>query len=114
MVTEATMNKYATELLNLYVSLYQEKYASSPKMNRHKHRWGFKAMYEDFGLPQSKRIIQYYFRTQHLGHPLEYLLYNYENLCEMMIAVEQDAIKREELRAETEKRVREWEARGNN
>lgn len=112
-VTTATLNKQADELLNLYVSLYVDKYGKSPTINRFKQRWAFKDMIADYGLAPSKSVVEYYFSTGRVGHPMEYLLYNYDKLHRIMVDIKQDEVKREEIRRETEERVKEWEARGN-
>lgn len=112
MASEATVNKNARELLTLYVSLYQKKYNKAPEMNRFKQQWGFRAMYEDLGIAQARKIVEYYFRTARVGHPIDYLLYNYEKLNRILIELEKDARDREQWRKETEQRVKEWEARG--
>ncbi len=113
MVAEATINKYTNELLALYIDLYSKQYGKTPVMNRFKQKWGFRAMYEDLGTAQAKRVIEYYFKTGRVGHPIDYLLYNYEKLNLILIEITQDAKDREELRKETERRVREWEANAN-
>lgn len=113
MVSEATINKNARELLTQYVTLYQEKYSKTPEINRYKHLWGFKGMYEDLGIAQARNVVNYYFRTSRPGHPVEYLIYNYEKLDRILLELEKDARDREQWRKETEQRVKEWEARGN-
>lgn len=112
-VSAATLNKQATELLNLYVTLYVDKYGKAPTMNRFKQKWGFISIVEDYGHGVGKSIIEYYFKTSRVGHPIDYLLYNYEKLHTIMVELEQDEIKREEIRKETEARVKEWSTRGN-
>lgn len=113
MASEATVNKNARELLTLYVSLYQKKYNKTPEMNRFKQQWGFRGMYEDLGRAQAVKVVEYYFRTSRPGHPIDYLLYNYEKLNRILTEIEKDARDREQWRKETEQRVKEWEARGN-
>jgi hypothetical protein len=113
MVAEATINKYTNELLALYIDRYTSLYGKTPVMNRFKQKWGFRAMYEDLGLAQAKKVIEHYFKTERFGHPIDYLLYNYEKLNLILIELEKDAVDREQLRKETEQRVREWEASGN-
>lgn len=113
MASEATINKNARELLSLYVNLYQDKYKKVPEMNRYKQQWGFRGMYEDLGIAQSRKVIEHYFKTGRVNHPLEYLLYNYEKLNRILIELEKDARDREQWRKETEAKVKEWEARGN-
>lgn len=112
-VTTATLNKQADELLNLYVSLYVDKYGKSPTVNRFKQRWAFKDMITDYGVSPCRAIIEYYFSTGRVGHPMEYLLYNYDKLHNIMVEIAQDEVRRAEIRQETEQRVREWEERGN-
>lgn len=109
MVSEATINKYANELLALYVSLYTDKYGSAPSMNRYKYKWGFKAMYEDLGPKPAREVIEYYFKTTRPGHPLEHLLYNYEKLNQIVKDIAKDEVDRAEWRKKTEQRVKEWE-----
>lgn len=109
MVTEATINKNARELLTLYVTLYQDKYGKTPVMNRYKQLWGFKGMYEDLGKARATQVIEHYFKTGRARHPLEYLLYNYERLNTILAEIEKDAVDREAIRRETEQRVKEWE-----
>lgn len=113
MVAEATINKYTNELLAMYIDLYAKQYGKTPVMNRFKQKWGFRGMYEDLGQAQAKKVIEHYFKTGRVGHPIDYLLYNYEKLNQILIELERDAKDREQLRKETEQRVREWEASGN-
>lgn len=113
-VSAATLNKQGTELLNLYVTLYVDKYGKSPTMNRFKQKWGFIGIVEDYGLPKGREIVEYYFKTSRIGHPIDYLLYNYEKLYNIMQELARDEVRREEIRRETEQRVKEWDAHGNN
>lgn len=108
MVTQATLTNYANELLNIYVANWENKYGKSPEINRYKVRWGFQDMATDLGIGRARKVIDFYFTTEKLNHPLQYLLYNYERLDRIMREVEKDEIDREELRRETEKRVKEW------
>ncbi len=113
MVAASTLSKQGTELVNLYIEIYVKKYDRSPEINRFKQKWGFISMIEDYKFPTAKKIIEYYFKTDRFGHPVEHLLYNYETLYKNMVEQDRDAAERERLLRETEQRVREWEARGN-
>lgn len=114
MPSEATLNKYSNELLAFYIKLWETKYRRRPEINRFKQRWGFKGMYEDLGIEQSKKVIEYYLNSNRMGHPVDYLLYNYEVINKRLMEKEKDAEERRLLILETKKKVEEREARGNN
>lgn len=109
MVAEATINKYANILLAKYMKNYEARYGRVPEMNRFRDKWGFRGMYEDLGSNQAERVVDYYFRTSRPGHPLSYLLYNYDKLNKILLELDKDAENRIRLRKETEERVKKWE-----
>lgn len=115
MVAQATLNKQANALITLFVRLWKEKYPKSePQINRYREKWGFQSMVEDLGYSRAQEVVEYYFKTGRVGHPVQQLLFNYDKLHKVMTEIAEDEAKRAELRAATEKRVREWEsARGN-
>ena len=114
MVSQATLVKYGNALINLYTTTYSEKYGRAPVINRHRDKWGFQSMAEDLGYERSKEVIEYYFRTGRVGHPLQHLLYNYEKLDTILKELAEDEVKRAELRKMTEQRVKEWQERNGN
>lgn len=114
MVAQATLTKQANALITLYANEYADKYSKAPVMNRFRDKWGFQGMVEDLGYGRAQEVVKYYFRTSRVGHPLQYLLYNYEKLDQILKELAEDEVKREELRKLTEKRVAEWEARSGN
>lgn len=115
MVSQATLTKQGNALVTLYVSEFVEKYSGkTPTINRHRDKWGFQSMVEDLGYERARQVVQYYFKTGRVGHPLQYLLYNYEKLDAILKELAEDEVKREELRKLTEKRVAEWEAKNGN
>jgi hypothetical protein len=113
MVAQATLSKQANALINLYASHYLDKYSSQPTLNRFREKWGFQSMIEDLGYGRAQEVIAYYFKTGRLGHPVQYLLYNYDKLNIILREIAEDEITREELKAATAARVAEWEARQN-
>lgn len=114
MVAQATLNKQANALITLYVNLYNDKYGRGPQVNRYREKWGFLSMIEDLGYQRAQEVVTYYFNTGRVGHPVQQLLFNYDKLDKVMREIADDEAKRAEIRAATEKRVREWEsARGN-
>ena len=115
MVAEATVNRHATTLLTQYVTLYQERYGKTPPdLNRYRDKWIFRNMYEDLGNKQAARVIEYYFKTSRVGHPVQYLGYNYDRLSQIVLDLDKDKEDRLRLRKETEARVKEWDAKNGN
>jgi hypothetical protein len=109
MVAEATINKHANLLVAQYIKRYEEIYGRPPELNRYRDKWGFRGMYEDLGSKQAERVVEYYFKTSHPGHPLAYLLYNYDKLNRILVELDNDEQNRIRLRKETEERVKKWE-----
>lgn len=105
----AVTNQQVHTLVTYFLSRFNEKYESAPRdFNRYRDKWGFQGMIEDFGMPRSKQIIDYYFSLNRQNHTTNYLLYNYEKLHGVMLEREEDEEKRAALRAESKKRVEEW------
>lgn len=101
-------------LITFYLKEHSEKYGKPPEINRYREKWGFQAMIEDLGMEGAKEIIKYYYATSRVGHPLTYLLRNYDKLNRIRRDLLEDSANREKLRRETELRVREWEKNVNN
>lgn len=96
-------------LVTYFLNQFKAKYDAAPKdFNRYRDKWGFQAMIEDYGMDQSKKIIDYYFGTARPYHPTNYLLFNYEKLNNAMLEREEDEANRAKLRAESRRRVEEW------
>lgn len=115
MVAEATINKHANTLLSKYIILYTEKYNRAPAdLNRYRDKWIFRNMYEDLGGVQAARVVEYYFKTGHPGHPVKYLGFNYDRLSQILLDLDKDEVDRLKIRKETEERVRKWEEKNGN
>lgn len=109
MATDAVVNKQANGLYTLYQKKYTDKYGRGPNGNRYRAKWGLRDMLEDYSYDQCKDIVEYYFRTGKQGHPIDFLLTNYDRVFEFMVERKEDERKREELRKQTEQNVREME-----
>jgi hypothetical protein len=109
MVAQSTLTKQANGLVTLYIKNWTDKYGKAPTINRFKHKWAFQDMIQDLGYERAKKVVDYYFRTGRLGHPIEHLIYNYEQLNNIMLEREADQENMAKLAKETEKRVKEWE-----
>lgn len=109
MAAQTTLNKQIHSLISQYIKCWTEKHKEVPTINRYREKWGFQSMIEDLGYDRAKQVIDYYFTTSKAGHPLKYLLFNYDRLSGILKELEADEKHREELRAKTEARVKEWE-----
>lgn len=109
MVAQSTLTKQANGLITQFIKNYTDKYGKAPVLNRYKEKWAFQDMVSDLGYERAKLVVDYYFRTSKLGHPIQYLLYNYERLNRVMLEREEDNAKLKEIAQATKKRVEEWE-----
>jgi hypothetical protein len=113
-MAESTATKQTHALISLYVKIWTKKYGEAPNINRYRERWGFQAMIDDLGYDRSREVVEYYFNTPRIGHPVKYLLLNYDRLDTIMKEIAEDELRRKELRRKTEERVRKWEELGYN
>lgn len=109
MVAQSTLTKQANGLITQFIKSWTEKYGKPPVINRYKEKWAFQDMVSDLGYDRAKRVVDYYFRTGRPFHPVQYLIYNYENLNKIMLEREKDADDLRRIAKETEERVRKWE-----
>jgi len=111
-----TANQQAYALISLYESEFEAKYRERPRLNRHRDKWGFQDMVEDLGYGEAQEVIKYYFEMKFdvQRHPIQTLFRNYDRFAEIRRerAEDQERIKR--LAKETEKRVKEFEAKNGN
>lgn len=107
MATKNTTAQQGNALVTLYIQCFENKYARKPLVNRYRVKWGFLDMISDLDYGQAQETIKYYFKTSKYGHPIEFLLSNYEKIFETMEEVREDEKNREKLRRQTEQRVRE-------
>lgn len=106
---ERTETQKINALITLFINSYKAKYGYAPNINRYREKWGFQDMMNDLGYARAKEIIEFYFTTNRVGHPVIELFRNYDRLNDLEQELALDAIKRLELRRQTEQRVREWE-----
>jgi hypothetical protein len=107
-----TPQQQAHALVSYFESSYQAKYRRKPKINRYADKWGFVDMLKDVPYERAKQVIDFYFLTA-ANHSLSNFFYNYSNLIESLEEKEADVEKRRRLRAESKKRVMEYERRSN-
>lgn len=108
-MAQDTITKQANGLVTLYSKVFADKYGHAPKMNRYREKWGFQDMITDLGYDRAKEIVEYYFKTSKPGHPVAFLLQNYDKINNYYDEKKDDEERRRALRAQTAERVREWE-----
>lgn len=99
-------NKEPYIMLTIYMDLYQKKYGKKPKINKYKEKYAMKDVISSLGsFEQAKDVLNYYFRTGKIGHPLNFFYNNFDRLESMMIQIEEDKVFRQKLLEDTKKLV---------
>lgn len=98
-------------LLSLYDRLYAEKYDKKPKYNKYREKWAMQDVIDSVGEERAKELVSYYFKVNKSGHPLQWFFYNFDKLDEMLVQIEKDKVRRENLREQTKRMVEEYEHR---
>ena len=101
----------ANALMTKYCALWKEKYGKAKVINRHKMKWAMMDFIESVEYDRAESILAYYFRTARPGHPLEWLMYNFEDLLDTMEKRAKDDEDRAKARELTKRRVEEWKER---
>lgn len=99
----------AHALISLYKKLYEQRHREKPTVNTHSVKWGLQDMISDYGYKRSQDILTFYLETERPAHPIDYLLYNYHKINQLMLDKAEDEANRIRLRAETKRRVEEWD-----
>lgn len=112
MATNRTLATQANALMTKFINSYEKMYGDKPaNFNRHREKWAFQDMIEDLGYSRAGEVIDYYFETRNVGHPVTTLLYEYDKLNVIMKERAEDEENRARLRRESEQRVKEWRER---
>lgn len=106
---QTAIQRQGNALVTQFVNNYTDKYSTRPELNRYREKWGFQDMIEDLGYDRAREIVDYYFRTSKPGHPVQFLLNNYDKINAFYAEKLADEKKREQIRRDTAERVREWE-----
>lgn len=108
-MAQDTITKQANGLVTLFIKYFTDKYGHAPNLNRYREKWGFQDMITDLGYERAREIVAYYFKTTKPGHPVSFLLQNYDKIDSFYAEKIEDEQRRAELRKQTAERVREWE-----
>jgi hypothetical protein len=94
-------SQQAYTLVSLYISLYKSKYNKQPLVNRYREKWAFQDVIDTVGFDRSKELLEYYFKCNKTGHPLNWFLYNFDRLDDALVKSEQDTERRKLIRQNT-------------
>ena len=74
-------------------------------MNKYKEKWAMQDVIDSVGFNRAKELIEYYFRTNKSGHPLQFFFYNFDKIDRLQLEIEKDKENRKVLREATKKLV---------
>ena len=97
--------KQAYALVSLYISLYKNRYNKQPLVNRYREKWAMQDVIDTVGFDRSKELLEYYFKCNKIGHPLNWFLYNFDRLDDVLIRSKEDVERRKDLRKQTKNLV---------
>ena len=93
--------KQAYALVSLYIALFKNKYNKQPLVNRYREKWAMQDVIDTVGFNRAKELLEYYFKCNKYGHPLNWFLYNFDKLDMVLLNSAEDKSYREELRKKT-------------
>lgn len=109
MAARSDVTKQPYALLSLYERLYQEKYNKKPVINRYREKWGMVDVIDSVGFDRAKDLLEYYFRTNKVGHPITWFFSNFDTMHKMLEQRTLDEEHRKKLREQTRLMVEELE-----
>jgi len=100
-------HKPAYALLNVYSKAYSDKYNSSCNINKYRDKWAMIDLIDSVGYERAQELIAYYFKTtSNSKHSLNWFMYNFDRLDEMLKKSDEDNVRRAKIR-ETTKQMME-------
>lgn len=100
-------NKQPYILLSLYQALYKDKYNKQPKINKYRDKWAMQDVIDTVGYERAKELVEYYFKTGKIGHPLQFFFYNFDSMDRIKEESDKDKLNRIKLREQTKRMVEE-------
>lgn len=94
-------------LLSLYQSLYKDKYNKQAKLNKYRDKWAMQDVIDTVGYDRAKELMEYYFKTGKIGHPLQFFFYNFDSMDRIKQESDKDKLNRIKLREQTKRMVEE-------
>ena len=92
-------------LIGLYLSLYKEKYNKTVTINKFREKWAMQDVIDSVGYDRAVELLQYYFKTNKSGHPLNFFYNNFDRIDQLEKEIKKDKAVRSILLEETKKMV---------
>ena len=92
-------------LISLYQSLYKDKYAKVPTINKFREKWAMQDVIDSVGFDRARELLEYYFTLNKNGHPLQFFFYNFDKMDAIKVESDKDKEKRRLLLEQTKKLV---------
>ncbi len=94
-------------LLSLYQNLYKDRYNKQAKLNKYRDKWAMQDVIDTVGYDRAKELLEYYFKTGKVGHPLQFFFYNFDSMDRIKEESDKDKVNRIKLREQTKRMVEE-------
>lgn len=101
-------SKQANDLLNLYLSLHEERYKVRPTMNRFKSKWGMLDVLTDLGYDHAVETLKFYYKNDYTTHTLMGFFKSYDELYKSLMDQRAEQERKRLLMERTHQRVKEW------
>jgi hypothetical protein len=107
-VAKSKIETAAYALISDYTCLYKQRYGIPPIINKYKEKWAMISLVEDFGPESVSNTLEYYFKLNKDGHPLNWFYNNYSTIHSSRIESEKDEERRVKQREVTRKLREEY------
>ena len=101
--------KQAYGLVSLYCALYKEQYKKPPIVNKYREKWAMQDVIDSVGYERAKELLEYYFTTGKINHPLQFFFFNFDKIDIIQKEVIKDKKNRKILQEATKRLVEDKE-----
>ena len=101
----ANSNQLPYILLTDYVNLYRDKYSKVPRINKFREKWAMQDVIDSVGYDRARELLEYYFKTNKMGHPLNFFYNNFDRMDASMENAAKDKEARRKLMQATKELV---------
>jgi len=102
-------NKEPYILLTMYQNMYKEKYGKLPSINKYREKWAMQDVIDSVGYERAKELLEYYFTTGKINHPLQFFFFNFDKIDIIQKEVIKDKKNRKILQEATKRLVEDKE-----
>lgn len=99
--------KLAYGLVSLYCALHNQMYKKASVVNKYREKWAMQDVVDSVGYERAKELLEYYFKMDKAGHPIQWFFYNFEKIDMAITQSQEDKVRREKIRLKTKAMVEE-------